>query len=474
MTFRSQDRASDDRRRETEETNMTANDRPRNPSRRKVALTTLVAGAAALAAPRLSLAQARPQQYFGLPSYRVGPFGAAGSGTFGGIIDYLTYINMTGGVNGVELIWQECETEYIAARGIECYHRLLTYGPHRNIIFEPFSTPMAYGLMARLPTDRVVIPQFLYGRSDAADGRVFPWMFTPMTNYWSGASAMINWIASREGGPDSLRGKTIVHLYLDNAYGREPLPVFRPLAAKLGFTLRELPVAVPGLEQGAQWLQIRRENPDWVIFWGFGHGMSSTGLTSAARVGFPRERMLGIWWVGAEEDVVPAGPAATGFFAATTVPGGRDFAVVREIERVVYGAGRGNLADPRRIGGVFWNRGVAAAAMWIEALRNAQARFGMGQVMDGEQVRWGFENINLTDARLRELGLSGMMPPMRLTCEDHEGAGVIKVGQWDGSRWVTVTPDWVSSDRPFIRAMVEESAARYAAANNITPRVCPT
>jgi len=452
---------------------MSTTERTYKPSRRDVNLA-LAAGAASLAAPMLS-AQARPQQYFGLPSYRVGPFAAAGSAIFGGIIDVMTHANMTGGINGVELIWQECETEYIPARGIECYHRLLTYGAHRNTIFEPMSTPMAYGVLARLAADRVVIPQFGFGRSDAADGRVFPWMFAIMTNYWSGASAMINWIAAREGGVERLRGKTIVHLYLDNAYGREPLPVLRALAPRMGFTLLELPVALPaGLEQGAQWTRIRATNPDWVILWGFGPGMNSTALTSAARIGFPRERMLGIWWAGAEDDVVPAGPAARGYFAASINGFGRDFGIVREIERVVYGAGRGNLADRARIGSVYYNRGLVSGSMWMEALRTAQARFGRGQVMDGEQVRWGFENINLTDARLRELGLHGLIPPMRLTCADHEGAGVIKVGQWDGSRWVTVTPDWVSSDRPFVRAMVEESAARYARENNITPRVCPT
>jgi len=452
---------------------MSAIDQPRNPSRRDVALT-LAVGAASLSAPMLS-AQARPQQYFGLPSYRVGPFAAAGTAIFGGIIDLMTHANMTGGINGVELIWQECETEYIPARGIECYHRLLTWGAHRNVLFEPLSTPMAYGLLGRLPTDRVVIPQFGYGRSDAADGRVFPWLFAIMTNYWSCASAMINWIGARAGGMERLRGQTIVHLYIDNAYGREPLPVFRALATRLGFTLLELPVALPaGLEQGAQWTRIRAANPEWVILWGFGPGMNSTALTSAARIGFPRDRMLGIWWAGAEEDVVPAGPAATGYFATAITPGGRDFGIVREIERVVYGAGRGNLADRGRIGSVYWNRGLVMGSMWLEALRNAQARFGRGQVMDGEQLRWGFENINLTDARLRELGLHGLMPPMRLTCADHEGAGVIKVMQWDGSRWNIVTPEWVSSDRPFVRAMVEESAARYARENNITPRVCPT
>ena len=86
-----------------------------------------VAAVAAVIALVPSIAQAQPkEQYFGIPSYRVGPFAAGGTGFFGGIIDYLQYVNMKeGGVNGVQMTWAECETEYNAARGVECYQRLL-------------------------------------------------------------------------------------------------------------------------------------------------------------------------------------------------------------------------------------------------------------------------------------------------------------------------------------------------------------
>ena len=80
-----------------------------------------VAAAIAVAAPS---AQAE-EQYFGIPSSRVGPYSAMGTGYYGGIIDYLNYVNMKhGGVNGVTLTWEECETEYNAARTVECYQRL--------------------------------------------------------------------------------------------------------------------------------------------------------------------------------------------------------------------------------------------------------------------------------------------------------------------------------------------------------------
>lgn len=430
-------------------------------------------GASIAAVPSLASAQAK-EQYFGIPSYRVGPFASSGTGFFGGIIDYLQYVNLKeGGVNGVKLTWEECETEYNASRGVECYQRLLKKGDQQMHIFEPLATPIAYGVLNRVDDDKVVLTQYGYGRSDAADGRVFPWVFSTMTSYWSQASAILNWIATKEGGADRLKGKKVAHLHLDSAFGREPLPVLRKLSKDWGFELVEIPVVAPGIDQQAQWLRIRQERPDWVLLWGFGAGMNSTAITSAARMNFPRDKMVGVWWAGSEEDVLPAGDAAKGYYAAANVPTGKQYPLVQDIEKVIYGAGKGNLQDPKRIGNVYWNRGVTTAIFWVEAVRNGQRIADKkGQTLNGDEMRAGFEALNLSPARLKELGIEGMLPPFQLSCADHEGAGVVKIMQWDGAKWNTVTPDWVSSDRKMIREMVEESAAKYATEQKITPRKC--
>lgn len=440
------------------------------------ALRSLVAAgtvAAIALVPSLAQAQAK-EQYFGIPSYRVGPFAAAGTGFFGGIIDYLQYVNMKdGGVNGVQMTWAECETEYNPSRGVECYQRLLKKGDQQMHIFEPLATPIAYGVLNRVDDDKVILTQYGYGRSDAADGTVFPWVFSTMTSYWSQISAKLNWIATKEGGVANMKGKKVAHMYLDSAFGREPLPVMRRLAKEWGFELVEIPVATPGIEQQAQWLRVRQERPDWITLWGFGAGMNSTSLNSAARINFPRDKIVGVWWAGSEEDVLPAGEAAKGYYAAANVPSGRNFPLVQDIEKVVYGGGKGNLSDPKRIGQIYWNRGVTAAVFWVEAVRNGQRIANKrGQVLNGDEMRAGFEALNLTPARLKELGIEGMLPPFKLSCSDHEGAGVVKIIQWDGAKWNTVTPDWVSSDRKMIREMVVESAAKYAAEQKITPRKC--
>lgn len=414
------------------------------------------------------------EQYFGIPSSRVGPYAAMGTGYYGGIIDYLNYVNMTGGVNGVTLTWAECETEYNAARTVECYQRLLQNGDQRMVVFDTLGTPGAYAVIGRMAGDQVVLAQFGYGRTDAADGRVWEWVFGAHSNYWSQIAVQLNFMAQQEGGIEKMRGKKVVHLHIDSAFGREPLPAMRKIAALWGINLVEIAVPAPGLEQQSQWLQIRREKADWVTFWGAGSGMNSTAMTNAARVGFPREKMIYVTFGGAEEDMIPAGDAAKGTYVTANAVPGKDFPLVQEITKVVYGAGKGNLQNPDRIGTVYWNRGVAAAVMWVEAMRNAQKMHNkVGQPVTGPEFRDGYEAINMTPERLTELGINGIVPPFQLSCANHEGAGKFKMMRWNGTKFELVSEDWVSAPDPaFIRTMIEESAAKFATENNVTPRSC--
>ena len=425
----------------------------------------LVAAAFATAAVSASA----QEQFIPLLSYRVGPYADGGSGFFGGVIDYLSLVNASGGVNGVKLTWEECETEYNATRGVECYERLKKSHGGASMV-EPLSTGIAYGLIDRVAQDKIPMTTLGYGRSDAADGRVFPYVFPLITSYWDQAAGMIKYLADKEGGFDKLKGKKIVHLYHDSAFGKEPFPVFEAYAKQLGFELIKLAVPHPGNEQQSQWLQIRQAKPDYVILWGWGV-MNPTALKTAQRNGFPREKMLGVWWAGSEEHVIPAGDAAKGYSSMTfNTPG--NYPLLDEIKKKVYAAGRGNMEDKSRIGSVYHMRGVTAGILWVEAIRKAQDKYGKGKVMSGEQVRWGFENLNVDEARLKALGALGMMPTVKTSCLDHEGSGAVKVQRWDGKAWKAVTPNWVTGDRAMIRKMVEESAAKYAAEKKIAPRDC--
>ena len=418
----------------------------------------------------LAGAQAAPEQYFPLQSYRVGPYAAGGTGFFGGFIDYLQYVNANGGVNGVKLTWSECETEYAVEKGVECYERLkkgLNGAPAAAT--NPLSVGIAYATLDRSHADKLPLITINHGRTDSTDGSVFPYAFPLQLNPYSEVSAIVNHIAQKEGGADKLRGKKIVTLYHGSPYGKETSEVLQKLAAKYGFELSLIEVPHPGNEQQSQWLNIRRAKPDYVILRGWGV-MNPVAIKTAQKVGFPVDRIIGNIWSNSEEDVTPAGAAAKGFISITTHPSGTDFPVLQGIKKSVLDAGKGNLADPKRFGTVYYNLGVVNGILNVEAVRIAQARYGH-KPLTGEQVRWGFENLKLDDKRLKELGAFGLVQPLRLSCADHEGGGAVRFQQWDGQQWKLVS-DWVQADRAFLRPIIEASAQKYAKEKGITPRNC--
>ncbi len=425
----------------------------------------------AIATLGASGAFAAGEQYIGLPSYRVGPYAAGGSGIFGGLIDYMQLVNeRDGGVNGVKLTWDECETEYNNARGVECYERQKKNGPTGNTVVHPLSTGITYSLIDKATADKIPIISLGYGRTDASDGRVFPYVFPLITNYWSQNTAKIKFIGQKEGGMDKLKGKKIVNIYHDSAYGKETIPVLDAQAKQYGFTVIHIPVAHPGNEQQSQWLKVRQEKPDWVILRGWGV-MNPTALKAAAKIGFPREKIVGVWWSGAEEDTIPAGDAAKGYIAAGFNVAGANYPVIKDIQKHVYAKNKGNMEDKSRVGSVYYNRGVVHGIVTVEAIRKAQEKFGKGKPITGEQMRWGIENLNIDNATLKKLGAEGFMPPTKLSCANHEGSGLVKFQQWDGKQWKVIT-DWIESDQKLVRGMIEESAAKHAKEKGITPRDC--
>jgi len=235
-----------------------------------------------------------------------------------------------------------------------------------------------------------------------------------------------------------------------------------------GFQLTLLPVPHPGVEQKSVWLQIRQSRPDYVLNWGWGV-MNSTALKEAQATGYPRDRIYGVWWAGAEPDTKEVGEGAKGYNALALQHGAEPQAqVIQDILKQVYAKGGG--AGPRDVvGQVLYVRGVTAAMLAVEGVRTAQERFGKGKHVTGEQVRWALENLNLTQAKLDALGFKGVMRPVSTSCFDHMGASWARIQTWDGAKWV-FTSDWYQADEQLLKPMVKAAADKYAAEKKITRR----
>ena len=89
-----------------------------------------------------------------------------------GIIAYLTLLNeRDGGINGVPLVWEECETVYDVPRGVECYERLKAKGPTGAAAVILFGTPLASALLERATQDQIpLLTAGLGARTPRMDG----------------------------------------------------------------------------------------------------------------------------------------------------------------------------------------------------------------------------------------------------------------------------------------------------------------
>ncbi|EHR69953.1 hypothetical protein BurJ1DRAFT_1080 [Burkholderiales bacterium JOSHI_001] len=429
-----------------------------------LATAMLAAGAGSLLTAPAAFAQAK-EQFFPVLVYRTGAYAPNGVPWANGYVDYIKYVNAKGGMNGVKITYEECETGYATDKGVECYERLKGKGA---TVFQPLSTGITFALTEKAPGDKIPLITAGYGRSESADGGVFKWNFPIAGTYWVAADVLTQHVAKKEGGLDKLKGKKIALVYHDSPYGKEPIPLMQQRAALHGFDLQLLPVAAPGVEQKSTWLQIRQSRPDYVFLWGWGV-MNSTAIKEAVATGFPREKMYGVWWAGAEPDVKDVGDGAKGYNAVTMQHGTEPNAkIVQDVLKELHAKGQGT-GPKDEVGQVLYMRGMMSAMFAVEGVKRAQERFGKGKVMTGEQVRWGLENLALDQKKLDGLGFAGVLRPVSTSCVDHMGANWARVHTWDGSKW-NFTSDWLQADEAILKPMVKQAADKYAAEKKLSRR----
>ena len=417
-----------------------------------------------LSAGSQALAQAK-EQFIPVLSYRTGPYAPNGAPWANGFVDYLKLVNAKGGINGVKIAYEECETGYDTARSVECYERLKSKKPS---FVQTLSTGATFAITEKAPGDKIPVLTVGYGRSESADGAVFKWNFPIAGTYWVAADTILQAISKKEGGWDKLKGKKIALVYHDSPFGKEPIPLMQERSRNHGFELQLLPVTPPGVEQKATWLQVRQARPDYVVLWGWGV-MNSTAIKEAQATGYAREKMYGVWWAGAEPDVKDVADGAKGYNAITIQHGAEPNSdIVKTLLTQIHGKGQGT-GPKEEVGQVLYLRGVMSAMIGIEGIRSAQERFGKGKVVTGEQVRWGLENLNLTQAKLDALGFKGVMRPISTSCMDHMGAAWTRVHTWNGKAW-EFTSDWMQADEQILKPLVKATADKYAAEKKLTRR----
>ena len=395
--------------------------------------------------------------------YRTGAYAPNGIPNADGFVDYYKMINARdGGIGGEKILHPECETGYKTQVGVECYEK----NKQDAMVFQPMSTGITYQLIPKATADGVTVYSTGYGRTSAANGKVFKWIFNAPVTYWDGASIAVKHILSKNS--NNIKGKNIALVYHNSAYGKEPIRTLEELGKKHGFDLMLLPVDHPGQEQKATWLKIRKARPDYILMWGWGV-MNSVAIKSAASIKFPMENFIGIWWSGSENDVLPAGEGAHGYKALTFNAPGTNYQVHKDIKKYVHDKGEAS-GDGSHFGTVLYNRGLFQAMVQVEAARIAQKIHGTSKITPA-MYRDGFENVNLTAERLEELGFKDFAPAFKITCDNHGGSGLAAVQQWDAKakKWNMIT-EYMYGDSDVVQKLIAEDSSKYAAEQKIAER----
>jgi branched-chain amino acid transport system substrate-binding protein len=267
-------------------------------------------------------------------TYRTGPFAGSGTPIADGMHDYLTMLNeRDGGIGGVKLIVDECETGYDTKKGLECYDAVK---PKNPVIVNPWSTGITLSLIPKASVDKIPILSMAYGLSAAARATSSPGCSIRRPPIGTALSEILKYLGG--GSIEGLKGKTIGYLYFDAAFGREALPFFQALAKERGFDLKLYPVAPADMQnQSAKWLDIRRDKPDFLVMYGWG-AMNATAIKEAVKANFPMDKFVSIWWPGDAD--AASGDGAKGFKELNWHGAGADYPAFADIKKLVVDAGK--------------------------------------------------------------------------------------------------------------------------------------
>src|SRR3984893_18377310 len=221
---------------------------------KKLTRRTFVASTAATALIGLRPAGAADEKIvrFGMPQDFTKIYTSVTAEYSQGQRDYFSLINARGGVGGYKIVADVSDHANDLPRAIEAYERLKREG---MVLCDPLSTPVARALVTRALEDKVNLVTAFSGRSDAADGTVFPYVMPLSRTYWTQAGIIVDFFRQQD---KDLKGKKIVLVHIDTPFGKEPIPIYQTLGQKLGYDFQAFPYTPPGNDQAAIWTQVRR------------------------------------------------------------------------------------------------------------------------------------------------------------------------------------------------------------------------
>ncbi len=236
-----------------------------------------------------------------------GRFAFAGVNINAGLEDALMMANEEGGVNGKKIKYIMEDGQYQLDVAIAAFKRIMSRD--NPLIMYGESTGLGKAMAPEIKDRFKILYSSTSFSSELADAANNPYMFVPGPTYSDMFGVLLNYIAKQKPGAK------VAFFYSDTEFGKDPIPYGRELCKKLKLDLvAEEVAAVGAVDVTSQVLDLKRKNPDYVIFQGYVMAPVATVIKQCRDFGM-KCQFMGTFWGASKMLIDNLGPLAEGYMA---------------------------------------------------------------------------------------------------------------------------------------------------------------
>jgi len=236
-----------------------------------------------------------------------GRFAFAGVNINAGLEDALMMANQEGGINGKKIKYIMEDGQYQLDVAIAAFKRIMSRD--NPLIMYGESTGLGKAMAPEIKGRFKILYSSTSFSSELADAANNPYMFVPGPTYSDMFGVLLNYIAKEKSGAK------VAFFYSDTEFGKDPIPYGRDLCKKLKLDLVAEEVAPVGaVDVTSQVLDLKRKNPDYVIFQGYVMAPVATVIKQCRDFGM-KCKFMGTFWGASKTLIDNLGPLAEGYLA---------------------------------------------------------------------------------------------------------------------------------------------------------------
>ena len=255
----------------------------------------------------------------------LGGVGGAYTGIGWGYNDCQSYLNDKGGVRGEKVVFLVEDNRWDVTAEIAVINRMLTMEPKEELLL--FCGNLITGTLKALSekiNKEVKIPSIALSYSVEMFGKnggpgKYPYYFSVGPDYAQQIGILLRYI-KKDHKKDSPPRLAVV--YSPTEYGRDPLADLKEEASRLGIKIvAEEEMAVSASDVTSQVLNIRKAQPDYIIWHGFLPRMLVAPVfLKTVRQYLPKVPILGTHYQTTTPMITGGGEAADGLIGVSTLP----------------------------------------------------------------------------------------------------------------------------------------------------------